>query len=116
MGKTAPMQLLSIVGDNGGRDILPGFRIALRRPVPETSPKRGHIDHVRGLGVRDHSVTPLEVKALDACPVFATILGAPDRRFKSARINEVRIPLIDRDVVNVLVFCQYGAPGLACIG
>ncbi len=60
-------------------------------------------------------MTPLEIEAGDARPMFAAIGRSPDRRFKSRRVENIRIAIIHRYIVHVTVPIQNLPPAFAAI-
>ena len=77
-----------------------------RWTAPYASAKGADVDHLRVHGVGHDALTPLEVEAWYARPVFATGIRAPCRGLKARGIEQVCIPRVDGDVVDVLIVIQ----------
>jgi hypothetical protein len=98
------------------RNVLHLFGIAVRGTVPDGTAIRTDINHAGILGIGEDSLAPLEVVSGDATPRFTPIDGLPDRRFEARRVQHTRLPRIDCNVKNMLIFFKHVLPTLAGIG
>ena len=60
-------------------------------------------------------MSPFEIEARYARPMLAPVRGPPGGRFKSGSIQDVCVPRINRNVVNVTVVFKHRPPGFAGI-
>ena len=83
--------------------------------MPDAAAECGDVDLGRVIGVEENAVAPLEVVALDACPVRAAVGGAVGSGVKPGEIERIGMAGIDGQVVDVLRLRKEGSPRPASI-
>jgi len=78
--------------------------------MPDTSAKGGDVNLARVFGIGCNAVTPFEVVAGDACPMFASVMGDPGRRLETGCVKHIGILRIDSDVVDVTIAVENPTP------
>ncbi len=87
---------------NRRQNIFLRCRIANSRAVPDAAPVGGDVDFCRIIRVEDDAMTPLEVITFDPVPMCAPVSGTIGRRIEPRDIEHLRMPLVHRQIVNML--------------
>ena len=83
--------------------------------MPDAAAKRGDKDFISGCGIGNDAMSPFEIKAGDASPVFTTVGRSPRRRFEARGVKNFRVARVDGDIVNVAIFFENLTPCFSCI-
>src|SRR5262249_36857648 len=75
--------------------------LARERAVPHAASKRRNVHLALIVRIRNHAITPLEVKTRNPLPMFASIRRTPSRRFKARSIQDLGVTRINRHVIHM---------------